>query len=60
MGAHRRTFARLESRLAMATDSASRDAILDQWLDVSTLATDYDADQWGLNPDDPMWQVGSE
>jgi len=44
----------------MATDSASRDAILDQWLDVSTLATDYDADQWGLNPDDPMWQVGSE
>jgi hypothetical protein len=57
MPAHPKTFERIERRLQMTTDPVLRDALLDEMLDVRELATNWDADQWGLNPDDPMWDM---
>ncbi|MFF4791882.1 hypothetical protein ACFY2M_19435 [Streptomyces sp. NPDC001276] len=51
MPAHPRAFQRLANQLAATTDPAKRDVLLDEWLDVRDRATEWDADQWGLNPD---------
>lgn len=32
-------------------DRSSADRWLDEWIDVTTRATEWDADQWGFNPD---------
>lgn len=51
MPAHPAAYARLANRLRETTEPATRDQLLDQWLDYRDHATDWDADQWGLNPD---------
>lgn len=55
MPAHEKTYDRLTASLKATLDPAQRDALLDEWVDIRDRATEYDADQWGLNPDDPMW-----
>ncbi|MBT0771833.1 hypothetical protein KIH74_23025 [Kineosporia sp. J2-2] len=55
MPGHGLAYERLSNGLRATTEPARRDELLDEWIDMRDLATNYDADQWGLNPDDPMW-----
>jgi hypothetical protein len=55
MSAHPKTFERLSGELRLTTDPVRIDQLLDDWWDAQNLATNWDADQWGLNPDDPIW-----
>ena len=59
MGGHPAFFARLTRSLEATNDPARQDEILDSWNEAAHLATNWDADRWGLDPDDPMWQEGA-
>lgn len=48
MGAHPDTFERLTRQLVAATDPQVIDELLDLWVDVSSRATEWDAQQWGF------------
>jgi hypothetical protein len=49
MGCHPRALKHLAAQIRR--DPANTDQYLDQWFDVTTRATEWDADQWGLDPD---------
>lgn len=51
MPAHPKAFASLAVRLAATADPATVDLLLDQWLDYRDYATEWDAGQWGFQPD---------
>ncbi|MGW4493808.1 hypothetical protein [Streptomyces sp. NPDC004376] len=53
MPAHPRVFEHLAQQLAATPDPHARDALLDQWIDLRDRVTEWDADQWNLNPD--LW-----
>lgn len=44
-------FEALAARLRQAKTVQDRDHWLDVWIDYQTRATEWDADQWGLDPD---------
>lgn len=56
---HRSARDRLFREIAEAKPER-RDHYLDQYLDYRDLATEWDADQWGLQPDDWMWEERQE
>ncbi|WP_258563016.1 hypothetical protein [Streptomyces phytophilus] len=41
----------VRGQLAAATTRSRQDELLDYWLDLRDRATEWDADQWGLDPD---------
>lgn len=51
MPAHPNAYAHLAERLRRTKETSARDELLDTWLDYRNHATDWDADQWDLNPD---------
>jgi hypothetical protein len=51
MPAHEKAIKRLQRRVAAAKNREEQDAALDQILDVTQRATEWDADQWGFDPD---------
>ncbi|MEU5976322.1 hypothetical protein [Streptomyces sp. NPDC047315] len=51
MPAHPNHYQRLATELATATRPARRDELLDEWLDWRDLATEWDAQLWGFDPD---------
>lgn len=55
MPAHPKAYALLAERLATTTDPTTRDQLLDKWLEYRQLATNWDASQWGFDPD--RWQA---
>lgn len=58
MPAHPKAFARYDERIRDAVERGDRAAV-DHYLELrhkaATLATNWDADKWGLDPDDPIW-----
>ncbi|WP_282795751.1 hypothetical protein [Streptomyces sp. CC224B] len=52
MPAHPAAYGRLAAQLRLTPDPDLRDQLLDTWLDYRDLATEWDARQWGLQPDD--------
>lgn len=54
MPAHPKAYAGLAERLAATADPVTRDALLDAWLNYRDRATEWDASQWGFDPD--RWQ----
>lgn len=60
MPAHDKAFARKDAQIRAALergDMAAVDHYLEQRHDMATRATNWDADKWGLAPDDPMWDA---
>jgi hypothetical protein len=51
MPAHANAYARLYRKVAATDDRARQDQLLDEALGYQQLATMWDADQWGLDPD---------
>jgi hypothetical protein len=51
MPAHPKAFARMANELRAARSRDHQDQILDRWNDAALLATEWDADQWGFDPD---------
>lgn len=51
MGASPEVFAALAERLTQSRDRQLLDELLDQWFDYACRVTDWDAEQWGLDPD---------
>ncbi|AZM53317.1 hypothetical protein DMA15_12570 [Streptomyces sp. WAC 01529] len=51
MPASPKAFAALAERLVAASTVEGRDALLDRWLDYRDRATEWDAAQWGFDPD---------
>lgn len=51
MAADNRAFEALAVRLRLAGDPGSVDMLLDTWLDYRDRATEWDARQWGFDPD---------
>jgi len=51
MPAAPKAFERLASELTLATNPVRRDELLDEWLDYRDCATEWDAQQWGFDPD---------
>lgn len=51
MPASQAAFEGLAARLRLAADPGSVDLLLDQWLDYRDRATEWDAAQWGFDPD---------
>lgn len=51
MPAHRKAYERLYRDIARATTRDAQDWRLDQILAIQQLATEWDADQWGFDPD---------
>ncbi|MDX3165848.1 hypothetical protein PV516_18860 [Streptomyces scabiei] len=51
MPAHPAAFAHLAAQLRRADDPVWRDQLLDIWLDIRDRATEWDARQWGFDPD---------
>lgn len=60
MGAHPNAFERLADRLRRTKVPFVRDQLLDQWLDFRDRATEWDAKQWGFNPDKWMSKERAE
>lgn len=60
MAASERAFEHLRTRLRGASDRPMQDEILDLWLDFRDLATEWDAQQWGFNPDTWMLKERNE
>jgi hypothetical protein len=58
MPCHPKALARLAANIAR--DRANADYWLDQWIDATTRATEWDADQWGFNPDRWMAEERAE
>lgn len=48
MGCHAKALERLAS--AIRRDRANADHYLDEWIDCTTRATEWDADHWGFAP----------
>jgi len=53
MPAHQKAYRRIFDMVAQAKSSRDQDRWLDEALDLRQRATDWDADQWGFNPD--LW-----
>ncbi len=51
MPAADKAFERLTQRLIDAADADQIDMLLDHWFDIRNRATEWDAMQWGFNPD---------
>jgi hypothetical protein len=49
-------FKTLGLHIKAAKDRRLQDSLLDMWLEYRDLATEWDADQWGFNPDRWMRQ----
>jgi hypothetical protein len=49
MGAHQKSLERIARNIREHPGSA--DYWLDQWIDVTTRATEWDAEHWGFHPD---------
>lgn len=47
---------RIRNRFLEATTTAQADAALDEYLDCELLATEWDAERWGFDPDRWMEQ----
>lgn len=50
MGCHQKALDRLYGVLANAKTRNEQDQVLDRILDATTMATEWDADQWGFDP----------
>ena len=58
MPAHPSAIAEIDNRIAAAWergDKQAADHYLEQRWKLQHLATNWDADQWGLDPDDEQW-----
>lgn len=44
-------FEYLANRIRETSDRAKQDGLLDIWIDYRDRATEWDAEQWGFNPD---------
>ncbi|MFF4409824.1 hypothetical protein [Streptomyces sp. NPDC001404] len=51
MPAHPETYALLAALLRQTRDPDRRNRLLDIWIDIRDHATEWDARQWGLDPD---------
>ncbi|MFF2571065.1 hypothetical protein [Streptomyces sp. NPDC058084] len=51
MPAHPAAFANLAARLRRTRNPVRRDQLLDIWLDIRDRATEWDARQWGFDPE---------
>lgn len=51
MSAHPLAFQRIAKDLTATTNPDRRNELLDEWLDARDRATEWDADQWGFDPD---------
>lgn len=60
MSAHPDAFARLARDLTRTKDRVIQDELLDKWLDYLYLATAWDAEQWGFDPEGWMQKERAE
>lgn len=60
MSAHPDAYARLARDLSRTKDRKIHDELLDQWLDYRYLASEWDGEQWGFDPETWMEKERAE
>ena len=51
MPAHQRVFDTIGFKISRTNDRRLQNILLDMWLEYRDLATEWDGDKWGFNPD---------